>query len=520
MRKRRVVIGGAIMVAWIVGLALLIRREYFRPQLERLAEGAGRVAPGAVYYGVMQGDRQVGFASSTIDTTEGAIVVTDYLVADLPVGGTARRTTARTNVQLSRALHMRSFDFSLDGEGTPIRAAGRIDGDSVLVLAINAGTDKVDSQRVALSGPVFLPTLVPLAAAITARPKVGKHYVIPVFDPARLAPAEVRIDVRAESLFVVNDSSAYDSTAARWHGVLPDTIRAWRLAADSGRGFSGWIDEQGRVVATSQLGFDLRRMPYEVAFENWRNDTSRVAITDDRDILETTAIAANKRMAKRVDALRVRLTGVALSGFDLNGERQRLLGDTLVVSPQPDSSLVAGVRVPYRERDRANSLPEPLIQSNNPDIVKLAQQIRAGERDPQIVARRINQWVHDSIVDRITFGVPSALQVLKSRTGDCNEHTQLFVALARAVGIPSRIAAGLAYVDGKFYYHAWPEILLNGWVPVDPTFGQFPADAAHLRFVIGGIARQTELLRLMGTLKIDVISVNGGHASTGPRGRE
>jgi hypothetical protein len=117
--------------------------------------------------------------------------------------------------------------------------------------------------------------------------------------------------------------------------------------------------------------------------------------------------------------------------------------------------------------------------------------------------------VHDSLKKQITFGVPNALQVLQSRTGDCNEHTQLFVALARAAGLPARIAAGLAYVDGKFFYHAWPEILLDDWVAVDPTFGQFPADAAHLRFVIGGVARQTELLRLMGNLKIDVLSMSG-----------
>jgi transglutaminase-like putative cysteine protease len=96
--------------------------------------------------------------------------------------------------------------------------------------------------------------------------------------------------------------------------------------------------------------------------------------------------------------------------------------------------------------------------------------------------------------------------VLESRSGDCNEHTQLFVALARAAGIPARAAAGLAHVGGKFYYHAWPEVFVGKWVAVDPTFGQFPADAAHLRFVYGGLARQAELLRLMGTLRIDVLA--------------
>ena len=72
--------------------------------------------------------------------------------------------------------------------------------------------------------------------------------------------------------------------------------------------------------------------------------------------------------------------------------------------------------------------------------------------------------------------------------------------------IPARVAAGLAYLDGKFYYHAWPEVFLERWVAVDPTFGQFPADASHLRFTIGGLGRQVELLRLIGALQIDVLS--------------
>jgi transglutaminase-like putative cysteine protease len=125
------------------------------------------------------------------------------------------------------------------------------------------------------------------------------------------------------------------------------------------------------------------------------------------------------------------------------------------------------------------------------------------------VAEQLNRWVHDSIAARPAFGIPNALEVLRTRAGDCNEHTQLYVAMARAIGLPARVASGLAYVDGKFYYHAWPEVFLGDWVGVDPTFGQFPADAAHLRFTIGGLDRQTSLLRLMGNLKIDVLEVNG-----------
>ena len=65
--------------------------------------------------------------------------------------------------------------------------------------------------------------------------------------------------------------------------------------------------------------------------------------------------------------------------------------------------------------------------------------------------------------------------------------------------------AGLLRVCGRFYYHAWPEVYLGAWVAVDPTLDEFPADAGHLRFVVNGLARQTELLRFLGRLKVDVL---------------
>ena len=114
--------------------------------------------------------------------------------------------------------------------------------------------------------------------------------------------------------------------------------------------------------------------------------------------------------------------------------------------------------------------------------------------------------VYNMLEKSVTFSVPSAVQVLETRQGDCNEHTVLFVALARALGLPARTAVGLVYLNGSFFYHAWPEVWLDEeWVAVDPTFDQAPADAAHIRFVIGGLAQQVEIVRLIGALDIDVV---------------
>jgi len=213
-----------------------------------------------------------------------------------------------------------------------------------------------------------------------------------------------------------------------------------------------------------------------------------------------------------LDSLRVRLKNVALEGFDLSGGRQRLAGDTLVV--RRERGLVPGqagfnTAVPMGSGGDtvvARALqPEPLVQSDDARIMAQARQILGRERRAGRVAELLNRWVYDNLEKKITISVPSAVQVLDMRSGDCNEHTVLYVALARAAGLPARTAAGVVYLRGQFFYHAWPEVWLGEWVAVDPTFGQFPADAAHLRFIIGGLARQVELVRLIGRLQLEVV---------------
>ena len=512
---KRGLLAAGILLLWIGGLGLLAQRELFRPHTEQLAEAGLRVTPGATYFAVLQKGEQIGFASTTIDTADGGITVADYLVADLPVAGKPHRASARTTVRLSRALRVMSFSLDVDAGLTPMKAQGRVLRDTLLILTIKGVPGQpADTQRIRLNGPILLPTLVPLAVALGERPTVGKTYTLPLFDPAAMAATDTRVAVQAESVFVLQDSSIIDPATGRWHGARPDTIRAWRLAAGTTptSGFTGWVDEQGRVVlATQVLGLTLERRPYEVAFENWKQDVAKrgMQVASDRDIYEATAISANKALHRNLAELKVRLSGVELDGFDVKGYRQHLLGDTLTITREAPSALKAAYALPDGAQQTVMGVfldAEPLLEVESPEIRALGQRLRRMETDPRIVAERINKWLYDSLDKKITVGIPSALATLRSRRGDCNEHTQLFVALARSVGIPARVAAGLAFLDGKFYYHAWPEIWLERWVAVDPTFGQFPADASHLRFTIGGLAKQAELLRLMGTLKIDVLS--------------
>ena len=511
-RSRRGTIAIAVLVLWAIGLAFLIRRELFRPHSESLAAAALRVNPGAVYFAVTRSGEQIGFASSTIDTTPTQITATDYLVADLPIGGEENRAEARSVVSLTRGMRVDSFTVTLETDSIPFEARGRIIGDSTLRLSVG-DTLKPDTSRVKLNGPVLLPTLLPLAVMLGDRPKVGAKTTFSVFDPVEQAPKPVVIEIMAESLFVVSDSAKLDTASGRWTVAHDDTVRAWRLKTDGTQPVLAWVDEQGRLVqAELPGGLAIQRHAYEIAFENWKLDARArgTRVTADRDILETTAIASNRLV--RVNALgelRARLSGTDLRGFAIEGGRQHMSGDTLIVRRETGAALGSWTQLTLSGEKAAMLLPALAAEPGLPRdsaIVATARRIVGAERDALTRVRLLNRWVHDSLAKRTTLGIPNAATVLRTRSGDCNEHAALFTALARANGIPTRIAAGLAYVGGKFYYHAWPEVYLTDWVAVDPTFGQVPADAGHLRFTLGGLTRQAELLRLIGTLKIDVVS--------------
>jgi len=167
-------------------------------------------------------------------------------------------------------------------------------------------------------------------------------------------------------------------------------------------------------------------------------------------------------------------------------------------------------RLPYAQADRASDLvATPFLQSDHPRIRSLAQDILAGEDDALRATRRLADWVYREIRKTPRATVPNALQVLEMREGDCNEHAMLLAALARAAGVPTRVVAGLVYLDGAFLYHAWCEVWLGRWVSVDPTFGQMPADATHLKLLVGGPEQYMGLANVVGRLQLEVLADAG-----------
>jgi transglutaminase-like putative cysteine protease len=216
-----------------------------------------------------------------------------------------------------------------------------------------------------------------------------------------------------------------------------------------------------------------------------------------------------------VRRLRMRVDGADLSSPDLRGAGQHVDGN--IVEIVDAQTLLAGPADPGLAQYLA---PEPLIESDDPDIRAEAGEAVRGVVGTRARAERLTRHVSSTVEKKPTISLPSAREVLRTRIGDCNEHTALFVAMSRAIGIPARIAVGLAFVRGAFYYHAWPEVYIDEggnrglWLPVDPTFNQFPADSTHFRLARGGLDKQAAIIPLIGRLQLTVLDLDVVPGST------
>lgn len=115
-------------------------------------------------------------------------------------------------------------------------------------------------------------------------------------------------------------------------------------------------------------------------------------------------------------------------------------------------------------------LPSFMVQSDNPNLKLLAQEITNGKHTDVEKSRAIFQWVAKNIaynaplVNSTNPPLYSALQTYQTRVVLCSGYADLSAALHRAVGIEAKVDYG--------ENHAWNEIKLNGvWQSEDPTYG-------------------------------------------------
>jgi transglutaminase-like putative cysteine protease len=483
-----------IVAVWLLQMGVLVRRAYETPVA--LAADLARYGTSAQWKGIYYRGEKVGFSVGQTLPREGGYEVLEDGQLQLNLLGATSAVRLHSEATLDARFDVRDFRVSLDPGTGPTEIRGTLDGRR-LSLSIRTSSGERREVRDLPQAPSLPFSFSRRLAAIGLAP--GQVHRISVFDPMTLRNAEMEIHVEAREVV---------ESAGR-------PVPAFRVETRfAGIASTSWITDTGEVVREeSPMGLIVVRETPE------RARALAISSRMQTDLLEAAAIVPAE--AKRIDdslaveRLRVRLLGIeSFPADDLQGAGQTVADGVFEV--RDARTLVPG---PLDSSTSRFLRPEPFIESDAPEIRLEAAKAVGDAVDPRLRAERLVRYVHALIEKKPTLSLPSALEVLRTRVGDCNEHTALYVAMARAAGLPARIATGLVHLHGAFYYHAWAEVYVatrtSGlWLPVDPTLNQFPADATHLRLARGGLDRQAAILGLVGKARMTMLDLDLRPGST------
>jgi len=392
-----------------------------------------------------------------------------------------------------RGYSMLSFDFKYLSPSGNVTASGERVGKS---LRITINTVSGQSDLSIPAGEDLIPVSLLPAWLAAKSPRAGREYKVPVLDPLTViagsggAIPESVNRIAARERVDISSSGSYDT---------------WRVESEiSGVRITSWITDSGQLIKQSTP-------PGMTALRDKEGSAADEGITE-YDVTASTSIPSDTEIkdARNLKYLRVEIKGIEPGdGFELSdGYRQSSRGSVVEIRAG-DLARLNTYEIPNKDPLLARYLkPDNLIQSGDPEIISKSREILGGETDSLRAAEKINRWVYGYLKKTGTASIPNAKDVLKAGSGDCNEHSALFAALARAAGIPTKTVSGTIYLDGRFYYHAWNEVYVGEWVAVDPTFGQIPADATHIKLVEGDLTKSSLIMNAAGKINLKILEAS------------
>ena len=460
-----------------------IQKLFFRPQKLSISDVKSPDHK-EHWMNILQNNRKIGFSHSIFSAEPDGYRLQETVHMRINTMGMVQEINLKTSGRMNRDFSLADFDFKISSGRFKFNVNGSVSGEKLAVRTKSAGTSrKIDIPLQAK--PYLLPAVT--AAVSGAELKPGDEYIFDIFDPATMGQMPVLVKViGSENLQIMGKPQPTTKVALNYKGTSQLT----------------WIGENGDVLREKGiLGIQLEKTSRDEAMRG-------LATAASADLTQTASVASNVQLddLDRLTTLQVKISGIPINEIQLSGGRQTLEGKILTIKKETTVDLSADIRDQnLHNLEKIFLKPEPFIQSDDQKIQILAQKIAGNTTAPLDRVRTLVDWVHTNIDKRPVLSLPDALSTLENRVGDCNEHAVLLAALVRAAGIPCRVEAGLVYLKGRFYYHAWNTVYLGRWITVDAVYDQIPADVSHIRLVTGSLNQQLDLMGIIGKLQLKVV---------------
>lgn len=490
IRKRHIFnfVGVLIIALWIVILSVHVKEQYISSgPLPEIENQAAPGEAGTSWKEIYLKDKKVGYSVNTISPVKNGYYLQDELYLKLNLMGFEKGLFTFTQSSVDSNFRIKNFFFNINSGVINYRIYGKVEGNT---LKIQTGTGartkmtelKLDEIPMISSGVDQLFRNVKLVP--------GDSHRLSFFDPSTMTQKEAVFNIRALEKIKIK-LMTYD---------------AYKIESKMyGNQLTFWVDENGEIL--KEEGFMGLTMIKSSAINAPANLEAGID-----DFYDITSVEIDKKLPdpKRLFTLQLKLDGLDNAEFDwsdVNNERQ-IFKDNIITVTKERKPYKLEYNIPYSDDDielKKYLAPEFNIQSDDKEIIEKAREITGNTRSPIAVAEKMMKWVYSNLEKQPVVSIPSALDVLKTKSGDCNEHATLLTALLRAAGVPARISVGLVYLRGSFFYHAWVEVYTGQWITIDPTLNQMPADVTHICFIRGNIDKQVEIIALIGKIKLEVM---------------
>jgi ribosomal protein L31 len=446
-----------------------------------------RIAPSEDWMGIYINNAKIGYVYSRQEIKGNTYRFTQKSTMKLELLGSDEEFATNLVAVTDRDLNLEEFTFDISSRKHTFYAEGKREGEVIKVKIETAG--RTETKEIKAKDALISPALASWVAAQS--PKPGDKLNVTVFEPTLLKTLPVSIKVIAPETLTVNGERI---------PVLKMETRMMGLKSEA------WVDSTGSSVKEiQQPGIVMIRESREKALEE-------VSGAAKLDLLSFFAVRPDSAIQnpRELKELKLKVKGLSadeeLSISSSTQKAKKINGGVEFTITSPDTSKIKRSSMPMSEPCEFLS-SSFYIQTEDPQIKRTSSRIVGDETDAMSAALKLVNWVYRNLRKRATASVPSAVEVLETREGDCNEHAILLAALGRAAGIPTKINVGLVYLNGAFYYHAWNSFFIGGtWVPADATFGQLPADPTHVQLHEGELDEQARVLSVVGEIEIDVIS--------------
>lgn len=481
MRKFRF-INGVIFLVWGVLVCLALYRNYtgvqtIKPDVLRKA-----IDKAVYWYDIYHGSQKIGLASTSYEKVGDENIISHQREMQVVINGKRTVLINALKCICDQSYRIKSIEYTSnfrDEKG--LKGTGKVDSEGILFFLESPGQRRT-FRTPAEGGEFYLPlTFIPMLA--NSNPLPHSSFTLPVLDLNTLQIKDLK--VVAEEIRPVKV------------GVDVKSIYKFRAGTTS-----WWSNEKGIIIKEESTGINLY-----LGNETIAKDPSSRPLIDYTALpfFKTNKIIENP---EKLNFLRIRLHGFTPAPDLYKNSTVTMKDDTITLRK---SVLLhdgqTSKKLPYDDSKYARYLgPDAWVSSNNKPLRDTGEiYARSYDYDAYRFTSYLSGYLYQLIPTNQIFVLRNAETILKSLVGDYIERTVMFATYARAGGLPTRLVGGLVYLQGYFYFHAWPEVWIDGWIPVDPTFVQFPADVTHIPLKEGDLKDLVDMAGDLKNIRIEIM---------------